>query len=310
MNRTYIAFGTALLAVLAFIVIMTPGAQAQQASAIAGDTSGDVTVTPFGAPVSRNVPIQIEYTTASVQPTQNIQVQAQVGSTPSWLTVSVSPATRLYTVPPQAAGGDHTTSFQNFQFVFSASGDAPAIRPTTVNVDFVVTAADAGQVDTTDTRVSFTVTADYYSIIGLQLPSPFLRVSPTDTATFPLEITNSGNGETLIVFEVTRVGNDKWQVPTPSQTSIQATQTGAESNVKTVNIQVTSTLGTQYYNDIGVVEVKLSPFFAPQPDKQGVETFVSFLAHFQGVYVPGFEAVAVFGALGAAGVLARSRRVD
>lgn len=310
MNKVHFAYWTAFLAVIAFVVVMLPGAQAQasEANVQIQSTDTNVLVTPFGQPQSRQLNVFLEYTVGAVQPTTSVRVDASISGQPSWLTVTVSPTTALFTVPPEAAGGQGETSPQAFNVIFSATGDAPAIRPTEVSVAFTPTAG-TGDLNTNPNSVSFTVTADYYSIVGLQLPSPFLRVAPTDTATFPLTITNDGNGDTLFTFEITQVGNEKWQVPVPSQITVPSTQSGAESNQRQVPFQVTTALGTQYYNDIGVVTARVSPFFAPQPEKTGVPTSVSFLAHFQGVYVPGFEAAALVTAIGASALLVRRRKI-
>lgn len=309
MKRMLLVYLTTLALLLSMMPLFAPGAQAQasEASVNADPATTNVEVVPFGTPREVQIPTVLDIRTAGIQPTTTVQVTASVSGVPSWLSVSVSPKTHLFPVDPMQAGGGQTPQ-RTFNLIFSATGQAPAQTPTSVTLDFTPTAG-TGDLDVKGQSFDFEVTATYYSIVSFRLASPFLRVGPTETATFPLTISNTGNGETMMNFEIAEKGQERWQVPTPPQFSVPATQTGAESNERTVNIQVTSELSTGWYNDIGVVTTKISPFYAPQPDKKGVETFVSFLAHFQGIYVPGFSTAGVLGALAAVGLLARGKKL-
>lgn len=313
-KRRYLPYAVALVALAALVMIALPSAQAQEASVNADTSAVDTTpsVVPFGAPVSENVPVKLDYKAGTVQPTTSVTVDASVSGDPGWLSVTVSPATRTYTVGGEDAGGSSDqggdSETKDFNINFAATKQAPAVTPTDITVTFDAQVPSNSAVTPTDQDVQFTVTAEYFSIVSFQQPSPFQRVGPTEAANFPLKITNSGNGETLFTFEITDVGYDRWQVPTPSQLSVPATQTGSETNTRQMNLQVSTALSTGYYNDLGVVTMKMSPKFAPQPSKTGVETAVSFLTHFQGMYVSMVGPAGVIAAAGAATALIRKHQ--
>lgn len=316
LKRRYLPYAVALLALAALVVIALPSAQAQQAN---GQTEnvGSTTpsVVPFGAPASTSLDVYLRYTTGTASPTQSITVQPQVSGDPSWLSVSVTPGTTTFQVGgDDATGGtgeddSGRTEARTFTVSFAATKQAPAQQPVDVDVTFQVSAPDGSQMDTNDVNVPFTVTAEYFSIVSFQQPSPFQRVGPTEAANFPLKITNSGNGETLFNFDIVDVGYEQWQVPTPSQMSVPATQTGAETNTKQMNLQVTTALSTGYYNDLGVVTMEMTPVFAPRPSHNpGVQTAVSFLTHFQGMYVSMIGPAGVLAAAGSATALIRLKQ--
>lgn len=314
-KRRYLPYAVALLALAALVMIALPSAQAQEASVDVrqDDFESTVEVTPFGTPVSRNVPVALDYTTGSAQPTTTVQVSTSKSGVPSWLSVTISPSAQTYRVEgTDATGGgtgdenQGTAGPKTYAISFAATKQAPAQQPVTVTIDFQADAGDTSGMETKGQKAEFTVTAEYFSIVSFQQPTPFQRIGPTEAANFPLKITNSGNGETLFNFEITQVGYDKWQVPTPSQLSVPSTQTGAETNTKQMNLQVTSSLSTGYYNDLGVVTMKMSPVFAPRPSHNpGIETAVSFLAHFQGMYVSMVGPAGVLAASGTALALVR-----
>lgn len=312
MKKLYIPFLTAVLVLGGVLPFLAPPAAAQVSANANADGGGDVAVTPLGQPISTTIRVTVTVSTAGLQPLETIPVEAQVTNPAGWLAVSVSPRVRFFNVPASAASGSETIGPLDYTVTFSASQQAPALDPEVVIVDFVERAEGAvSDVNFASTPVEFTVVAKYFSILSFRTPSTFQRVGPTDSASFPVSVVNGGNGPTLHTFEITQIGNERWQVPVPAQVEVPATQTGSESNEAPVTLQVSSELSTGWYNDLGVVTMKISPFYAPnRAEGEGVPTSVSFVAHFQGMYVPGFGAIGALLALGLIGATAKTTRKE
>lgn len=317
MNRRITLATGAFLLVVAMLAIALPGAnaqasQAQQAHTQDGD--GTIIVTPFGPPSATTVTAQMTWNPGTVQPTQAVPVTIDVAQKPSWLTIAISPTTVLCQPPAESQGGGGQNiecAPSQVKIQFSAKGGTPPARqPASVNIDFSGSAPTGSDVEVAPKTLTlkYTVTAEYYSILGFKLSNQFSQVGPQDTANYPLTIQNLGNGNTYISFKVSQVGNKLWQVPTPNPFVVQATQTGAESNEGTVNLQVTTARNTRYYDDLGVVTYDISTWFASDSSIKGQSSSISVMAYFNGVYVPGFEMVGAVGVLAAVAILLKRRQ--
>lgn len=228
---------------------------------------------------------------------------------PSWMTVSVSPTTVYLPVPTPddesgSGGNPQSETEEPITVSVSLGAAAPAQAPDSFSVS--VTAQSNGDMCSSSTSRDWQVTPKYYDITGFSAPSTFSRSGPSEKIAFPVTVQNGGNGATYYQFEITQQP-DNWEIPLPFPQTIQSQYTGGEgtTNEGTVTVDVSSQLSTQYYNDIGVINMKTSPFFAQDKSITGTPITISLIGHFQGVYVPGFE---MLGAAGAFVALALIRR--
>lgn len=270
--------------------------------------SDDPTIQPLGgahtlsATVIYGPPAGGEGGAPGVTPVGPTRISIQESSSPSWASVSITPKT-LYGTADQESGPKEAGSFK---VSVALQADAPALSPGTVEVD--INAEQNGNICEGSLPFSWQITPAYYDVTSFEAPSTFSRSGPDQKISFPITVVNNGNGATYYQFEITQQP-EKWEIPLPFPQTINSPYTGGEgsTNKGTATVDISTQLGTQYYNDIGVVNMKTSPAFAQDKSIEGTPITISLVGHFQGVYVPGFEVPAILGALGAVAMFLRRR---
>lgn len=274
----------------------------------AGSDDSDPTVQPLGG--ATTVEADITYGTDSaesgqapgVTPVGPTQITINEQSSPSWASITITPQTLYGSTSqegPQTIGTPVKVSI-------TLDASAPALASDTVSIS--ISADPNGDVCEASTSYSWQVTPKYYDVTSFEAPATFTRSGPSQKISFPITVINNGNGATYYQFEITQQP-DNWEIPLPFPQTINSPYTGSEgsTNKGTVTMDISTQLSTQYYNDIGVVNLKTSPAFAQDKSITGTPITISLVGHFQGVYVPGFEIPAVMAALGGIALFLRRR---
>lgn len=166
---------------------------------------------------------------------------------------------------------------------------------------------DAGTAPT----VPFFVTVDYLSILSVKVDGRVTQAGPQKETNFPLEITNFGNARTRVVFQTfERPENDRWVIGLPDPLVLNA-EWADEGKVGTVQYTVISAYKTGWNNDQGSFTISMKPE-ATTGQVNGVapsgsEEFANVIVRVKGVHVPGFEPLALLGAVVGSALLARRK---
>jgi len=112
--------------------------------------------------------------------------------------------------------------------------------------------------------VSFTI--GYWPVVNYELPkSTYMQIGPLDTAIFPIEITNLGNGFTRIAAEIVGEPKGDWSISTVSSVKV-GSATGAGNNKATINVVIKPPYGFGFHNNRETFKVRVTPSYVGPPD--------------------------------------------
>lgn len=286
---------------------LVPGAEAQgkpkpQVTVTLGTPSGQIKPLQSGVTIQGTVKAIVEQTVQSS--ITGVQVTYTVTNQPSWATVTFSPSTDILTFPPPSGASGTAEASRQFTITVYASGDAPAFTPAPLEITAVTSSTTS--VDTASGKGLASIEADYFSLLDVALGERIRIERPQVAANFPLTITNLGNANTRVSFELVEATNGL-QVPPPSSQVLQSKQAGGTQNSATIPITVQTPYKNGYMNQPGTVTMKILSSYALDPKKKGPDEQVSILLTTKGFYVPGLEIPLLIGLLGVSAVVLRRR---
>lgn len=293
-----VILGTALIA-------LAPTAQAQ------GSTTLTIVLSSPGQqvkPLQGSISFQGTATFVAESTAQSsftgVQITYSVKSAPAWASVTISPQTDVFTFGSTPTPGATVTGTKTFSVTVSASDQAPAFSPGPIEIQAVTSTTPAFKA--ANGLGSVPIEADYFALIDLNLAEKIKVDRPQTPVIFPLTITNLGNANTKVNFELADY-TQNLQVPVPDSVTLQSRQAGGSTNQQTVNLQVQTPYKNGYLNEVGVVNFKVISHYALDPKKKAPDETVSVLVTTKGFYVPGAELPAVLALLGVAALFARRR---
>lgn len=198
------------------------------------------------------------------------------------------------------------------KFSVSATVTAPGLTP--VPCEIVATPrahntvpVNAGGESSTH---QFNAVVDYYGAMSVNLASTIVGAAPYKDVPFNLEFTNFGNANTRITFHLEGENDvpdgERWQHVLPTDLIVGATPAGGD-NTGTATFQVSTPYKTGWNNVAGTYLITMRTVALEDPESTGNTMTASLLIRVRGVYVPGFEAVAVAGSLLGAVMIVRRR---
>lgn len=233
-----------------------------------------------------------------------VPVQLSVKNAPPWASVTISPQSLIlqFTGTP---GGPSTTATADFNVFVSATEQAPAYQAAPIEITASASKTPAGSAATSSGSIP--VQAEFFSIVDVQLAEAVKIDRPQQPVVFPLTITNFGNANTKVSFEVLSQ-TESLEVPVPNPITLQSKQAGGNQITSTVPLTVQTPYKNGYMNEVGVVTYKISSAYALDPKLKGDESTVSVLVTTKGFYVPGFSPVFLVGLLALSAVALRRFR--
>lgn len=296
---------------LAFLATVAPPAAAQTNA----PSSLQLTMTAFDAPIrplsglgQATLKIDYSYFAAGGTALTATRITLSVAEAPSWAVVTISPSTIL--IPIQSPSGPSNTiqATQQTAIVYVATtADAPAFTP--ANLKIKADAAANQPIAATTGDVQSLVQADFFSVIDVQVAQPIRIVRPQTAVEFPITVSNFGNGNSKVAFELVGEPSGGLQVPIPQPITLEARQTGGKLTQQTVGFNIQTPFKNGYMNQDGLVTVKLKAAYALNSQVKGEEVQFSVLATTKGFYVPGPSPLFAILAIGlVAGVLGAAKR--
>ena len=300
---------TILLAVLvagATLTAFVPTAAAQQ--------SGSITVTlnaptepvkPLQAPLTFNGNVILTTDYSAATGVIGLAVQYTVTKQPAWANVLVSPSSDIFPINPPQPGQTQVTVTRQITVTVTATDQAPAFAADQIEISAVTAAPPGGR--SLNGKGTAAVVADYFSILDVQLPEAIKVERPQTSTAFPVKISNFGNANTKVNFEVVQAA-EGLQYTLPVPIVLQSKQAGGNQISADVPLSVQTPYKNGYMNEVGTLNYKLTSAYALDPKIKGDESTVSVLLTTRGFYVPGPSPILFLGLLGVVALVLRRFR--
>lgn len=158
-----------------------------------------------------------------------------------------------------------------------------------------------------ESKQGFIVSAGYYGAMQVKLAQPLQKAGPQKEVNFDLELTNFGNAKTTVLFGLgSEPSGKRWEQLLPPPLIIDTLTTGG-NNKDVATFQVSTPYKTGWNNELGTYQIVMNTEAFDDPNQKGNTMTADVLVRVRGVYVPGFEVVALVGSLVGSVVLLRGR---
>lgn len=302
-NRTiHFLIAFALLGTLAAALVPTAEAQGTQYSIVISLTPPAEKVKPLQGQITFGGKVEYAADPSGQSNLVGVPVSYKVTKAPAWAAVTVSPGADVITLTP----GQQYTGNRQFTVAVTASDQAPAFQSDTIEITATVT--PAAPATPKSAAQSVPIQADYFSILDVQLSQAIQQDRPQATVTFPVKITNLGNGATKVNFALAEGGNPQnLALLIPAPVTLQSKQAGGNQISAEIPLQVQLPHKNGYMNQVGSVTYDITSHYALDGKLIGDKTTLSVLVTTKGFYVPGPGLLLVVGVVAAAAGLLRRR---
>lgn len=297
-----------------FLATIAPPAAAQGTTGQAAlilelkSQTADQELIPLQSPIELKGKVTFSGDPASYRSSlTGIQVSLEKVSGPAWATIVFSPP--IVSITAEAAPGENNAKGSaDFTVLVSASQEAPAFQETEVKIQAKLQGSTF--IPTATQSATASVRAAYFSILDVAVPETIKVERPQTPVSFPITITNFGNGPTKVNFELLAPPGegDKMQIVPPQAITLESRQTGGSAITKDAILQVQTPYKNGYLNEPRSVTVKLASHYATNTQLAGAADQVTVLVTTKGFYVPGPSPILVVGLLGLAALVVRKLR--
>jgi hypothetical protein len=281
----------------------------------------DALFQPDGASVA--IPITIKYKAIVPPATVNlptlrmllygmiipdVRVSLTIVDKPDWCAVSITNP-NPYVSPFSNPVGDF--SYAETSVVVATYKDAPA-RPFNLIIKAETPSILRGRVGPNQAEINIFFTPGYVPLINVYTQKPTRVVGPQETVTFPIEITNLGNKETLVTARVVDCPKGWSPLLSQSQIVIPSTAEGGATNTMEMSFSITPPYDFGWHNDLETITLEFTPQFSPP--QAGTNKTIGTPVPFQmtvrsrGFSTPGFEVFPVIIAIGIVSLILLKRR--
>lgn len=210
-----------------------------------------------------------------------VLVDLQVTEFSPWCIATLSVTTLLI---PISWGVSNSTLALNVQL----TENAPAFGEGYVKI--LASTHKQGLIEGFEKEFTLEFTPGYLPRINVNLPEGTAKnINPTESAVFPIEISNLGNARTTVFFTIEDIPNGWTAVIDNDITLIENGQSSATLTVKPPR-------DFSFHYDRKSIMIKLTPARAENTTELGKPSFVTVLVQSRGFYTPGFEAITLIGA--------------
>ncbi|MEK6985657.1 MAG: hypothetical protein AABX89_04670 [Candidatus Thermoplasmatota archaeon] len=293
----------ALLMALAFVVLL-PAANAQlQATLTISQPADALNIQPdtgtgptkFKLTYSFTNPAQTPLGVVQTSVVINVNVQCPnnvIANFPSSVII------------PLSVNAQNTNRFESADVPVSIaiSKDHPGLKQVqcevTASAPAVGSQQTAGAVEAPATK--FAVSSGYFPLIQAKLVDKILEAGPQKSIPFQIELTNFGNAQTKVRFQLATEDVGKWNPVLPDITTLDSTASGGGAVSSTVPFSIATPFKNGWNNEEKSFQLTMTPIATQDETRTGTPIDATVLARVRGIYIPGFEAVAMLGALVAA----------
>lgn len=291
--------------VLGVFAVLAPTASAQQQGGLT------ITVTPPSDPIKPlRAPTIVSGSVSMVADgtvftgVTGVQVTYSVSKAPSWATVIISPATDIF-APGQPQPGTQVTVTKPISISITTTDLAPAFAPDSIEISATSTPTPGGKA--VNGKQSFPISADYFSIVDVNLQEAVKIDRPQQPVVFNLKVTNFGNANTKVTV-TPGDHSENLQVAAPVPVILQSKQTGGSQISTDIPLTIQTPYHNGYLNEVGQATYKITSAYALDSKLTGDASQVTVVLTTRGFYVPGFEPVLAIGSLAVVGAILAFRR--
>lgn len=317
-----IGFGLAFLFFATLLGFIVPSGAAQT-------TTAQITITAAGTskfdgrlvPESGSADIEYRFTvavpdtapgaSAAACPTANVVVSFTNPKKPDYASVTLSPGSAIVTFDTTTRTKEVKTTLH-----ITTSRSAKAFIADTYTVAATAASGASGCTYgpvTTAVPQEASITNDYVPIMEYSPARYIVKTGQNKEVIFPIDITNFGNYQTKVTTTVAQPNKNKLDaVIAPSLTTLNSDLFSKTDVKKTINIAARTPHSNGYTNQLYQFNAQFVATATATGEKITSDTQnISLSVQVQGVYVPGFDFVALVGALGVSlglvGVIRRRR---
>lgn len=196
---------------------------------------------------------------------------------PAWTTALVSPST--FALDPTTCQGGRLR--YEASLVTTASAQAPAFKPDSLKVH----AAWVGATPNLTAEDDVEIEASYFSVLDVQVVQAIQTVKPGGAATFPVKVTNLGNGETKVYFDL-ESADPGLMAMTPAPVVLQSRQAGGTAITAEVPLVIEAPAGGGFVNKVGTASYRLRSHYALDEGLAGDSTTIALLVTVKGLDAP------------------------
>ena len=133
-------------------------------------------------------------------------------------------------------------------------------------------------------------TVGYYPLLGVSIPKGNVKnIHHDETASFPIELENMGNGNTEVISEVIDIPKG-WIAEIMTSTTLGSNLLGG-STKKTITLKIKPPIDLGYHEERAVIKVTITPTYYKTPKFEGEPHYLSFIVQSRGFSTPGFDII-------------------
>jgi len=205
-------------------------------------------------------------------------IHLKIIETPSWCSAVLE---RTMVITPMIRKANTTAVLY-----LTINEDAPAFGGEGI-IKIEAFAEDSGLLKGTNETFELPFIPDYMPIIKTDFPDlNTKRVSPSESATFPIEIENAGNARTKVFLEIENIP-DGWSA-TVTDVLILNEQKGSKA---TAYLTVIPSTDLGYHYEESNIRVKITPTMAENIEKVGTPIYANFIIQNRGFSSSGMEVI-------------------
>ncbi len=199
-----------------------------------------------------------------------IQIRLKVESSPPWCDASIANPTvsiPLDEIEPRES-----------RLTLTVTEQAPAFQQGTVIVSATSVALPGLLFTITEERYDYDISFEigYWPVITFEhQKGTLMEIGPLDTADFPIEIENLGNGLTYVMIEPIDIPGGDWSINIASSVMLASSVGGEAGATKTVHLTIKPPYGFGFHKDIETFKVKFTPY-AIGTDLVGTPEIITF----------------------------------
>ncbi|MCK4995447.1 MAG: hypothetical protein KAR55_01045 [Thermoplasmatales archaeon] len=216
---------------------------------------------------------------------EKIYMFPTIHKTPEWCTAAINPP--LVKVPV-----DEEVQSTNATVTLTLNKNSPAFEKGEIEINIRTRRLGNKATVISPTNKTFIVpfTVGYIPIIAINhLEGNYKAITPEDTAKFPIELINLGNGKTVINTEVLSTP-DGWIVDIIPLATLNAKYLG-EKYKTTINLAVKPSIDFGYHEEREVIQISVTPSSYVNSSLVGEDHILTFVVHSKGFTTPGFEGI-------------------
>ncbi len=196
-----------------------------------------------------------------------------------WSTVTAFTDTIKLTLPT----GDPTQIKQySYQLLISVDDEAPAFRRGEIRLGIFI--EKFGIIQEYDQEITLEINPDYAPKLNVIAEMQHKVIGPMDTASIPIKVTNLGNGESKIYFDVPTIPKD-WTVLVTDQITLAPDQT------ETVFLTAKPPKSFGYHDDTFTFKVEYYPAWSTNPKITGTTEQITVSIESRGISLIGGEII-------------------